>query len=80
VTARRGGRVTGVDARVARCSSDVAVVAALHGGDVEGVCPYAVGTSELDRNGERADHAAGGRVPVHGAYSPKRARQGHAAA
>jgi hypothetical protein len=28
-------------------SSDVIVPAALRGGDVEGICPYAVGTGEL---------------------------------
>jgi hypothetical protein len=49
VTARRGGRATGVHTRVARRSSDVAVVADLRGGDTDCVCPYAVGTSELAR-------------------------------
>jgi hypothetical protein len=47
VMARRGGRVTGVHACAARRSSDVAVAAALGGGDAEGVCPYAVSTGEL---------------------------------
>jgi hypothetical protein len=42
-TARCGGRAIGLHARAARCSSDVAVAAALHGGHMEGVCPYAVG-------------------------------------
>jgi hypothetical protein len=36
-------RATGVHACVARHNSDVTVAAALRGGDVEGVCPYAVG-------------------------------------
>jgi hypothetical protein len=42
VTAQRGGRAS-VLTRTARRSSDVAVAAALRGGDAEGVCPYAVG-------------------------------------
>jgi hypothetical protein len=49
VMARHGGRATGVHARVARRNSDVAVAAALRGGDAEGVCPYAVGSGELGR-------------------------------
>jgi hypothetical protein len=39
----RGGDRASVLTRAARRSSDVAVAAALHGGDAEGVCPYAVG-------------------------------------
>jgi hypothetical protein len=74
VMARRGDRAMSVHAHAARCSSDVAVAATLHGGDAEGVCPYAVGTGDLDRNGERAGHVAGGRVPAHGTYSARRAR------
>jgi hypothetical protein len=42
VTARHGGRAS-VLMRVARCSGDVAVAAALRGGDTEVVCPYAIG-------------------------------------
>jgi hypothetical protein len=74
VTARRGGRATGVHASAARRSNDVTVAVALHGGNAEDVCPYAVGTGELDSNGERAGHTAGERVPAHGAYSARRAR------
>jgi hypothetical protein len=43
VMARRGGRATGVHARVARHSSHVTVATALRGGNTKGVCPYAVG-------------------------------------
>jgi hypothetical protein len=43
VTARRVGRATGVHTRAARRNSDVAVAAALHGDDTEGIHPYAVG-------------------------------------
>jgi hypothetical protein len=43
VTAWRSGRATGVHACAAWHNSDVAVAAALRGGDVEGICPYAVG-------------------------------------
>jgi hypothetical protein len=49
VTARHSGRATGAHARIARHNSDVAVAAALRGGDAEDVCPYAVGTGELAR-------------------------------
>jgi hypothetical protein len=42
VMAQRGGRAS-VLTRAARRSSDITVAAALRGGDVEGVCPYAVG-------------------------------------
>jgi hypothetical protein len=49
VMAQRDGRATGVHVRAARCNNDVAVAAALCGGDAEGVCPYAVGTGELAR-------------------------------
>jgi hypothetical protein len=42
VTAQRGGRASMLT-RAAKRSSDIAVVAALRGGDVEGVCPYAIG-------------------------------------
>jgi hypothetical protein len=54
VTARRGGRATGVHACAARRSNDIAVEAALRGGDAEGVCPYAVGSGALDRATRRA--------------------------
>jgi hypothetical protein len=80
VTTRRDGRATDVYVCAARRNNDVAVTVVLRGDDAEGVCPYAVGTGELDRNGERASHAAGGRVPVHGAYSARRAGQGYTAA
>jgi hypothetical protein len=53
---------------------------ALRGSDVEGICPYAIGTGELDRNGERAGHAAGRCVPVHGTYSARRTWQGYVTA
>jgi hypothetical protein len=43
VTARRGDRATGVHAHAARHNNDVAVAAALRGGDTEGICPYAIG-------------------------------------
>jgi hypothetical protein len=49
VPAQRGGRATGVHARATRNNMNVTVAAALHGGDTEGVCPYAVGTGELAR-------------------------------
>jgi hypothetical protein len=49
VTARCGGRATGVHVHAARCSSDVAVAVALRGGDAEGVCSYAIGSGELAR-------------------------------
>jgi hypothetical protein len=48
VTAQRGDRA-GVLMHAARRSSDVAVAAALHGGNTEGVCPYAIGLGELAR-------------------------------
>jgi hypothetical protein len=40
--ARRGRRAS-VLTRAARRSSEVAVVAALRGGDAEGICSYAIG-------------------------------------
>jgi hypothetical protein len=43
VMAQHGGRATGVHARAARRSSDVAVAAALCGGYTEGICSYAIG-------------------------------------
>jgi hypothetical protein len=42
VMARHSGRAS-ILARAARHNSDVAVAAALRGGDAEGVCPYAIG-------------------------------------
>jgi hypothetical protein len=49
VTARRGGRATGVHTRAARRNGDVTVVVALRGGYAKGVCLYAVGSGVLDR-------------------------------
>jgi hypothetical protein len=43
VMAQHGDRATGVHARAARRSSDVAVAAALCGGYTEGICSYAIG-------------------------------------
>jgi hypothetical protein len=79
--AQHGGRATGVHARVARRSNDVAVVAALRGGDAEGVCPYAVGTSELARGwrwtGPRGKQACGSTPCLRGArLGSWRARRG----
>jgi hypothetical protein len=60
VTAHRGGRATGVHARRARRSSDVAVAATMRGGDAEGICLYAIGSGALDRGwrwiGSRSAH------------------------
>jgi hypothetical protein len=67
VTARRGCRAS-VLTRAARHSSDVAVAAALHGGDAEVVCPYTVGSGELARGGAGQAHVARMGVPAHGAY------------
>jgi hypothetical protein len=49
VTARRGGRATGVHMRAARHNSDITVPAPLRGGDADGICPYVIGTGELAR-------------------------------
>jgi hypothetical protein len=68
VTAQRGGRPMGVHARTARRSRDVAVVAALRGGDAEGICAYAVGEEVSWTGVAGGDHMACMGVPAHGAY------------
>jgi hypothetical protein len=51
VMAQHSGRAS-VLARAAGHSSDIAVAAALRGGDAEGVCPYAVGGEVSWKTGE----------------------------
>jgi hypothetical protein len=59
-------------ARAARCSSDVTVVATLCGGDVEGICPYAIGSGELARGwhwtGPRSAHGCASAWCLHDAW------------
>jgi hypothetical protein len=68
VTAWRSGRATGVHACAACRSSNVAVAAALRGGDVEGICPNAVGEEVSWTGVAGGGHAAHMGVPAHGAY------------
>jgi hypothetical protein len=82
VTARHGGRATGVHAHIARCSSDIAVAAALCGGDAEGVCSYVVGSGELARGwhwtGPRDKRACASTPCLRGVrLGSWRARRGH---
>jgi hypothetical protein len=67
VTAWRSGRATGVHTRAARRSSDVAVAAALRGGDAEGVCPYAIGEEVSWTGVAGGGHTACMGVLAHGA-------------
>jgi hypothetical protein len=81
VMARRGGRATGMHMHAVRCSSDIPVVAALHGGDAEGICPYAIGSGELTRGwhwvGPHDKRACASTPCLHGArLGSWRARRG----
>jgi hypothetical protein len=68
VTAQRDDRA-GVLMHAARRTSDVTVVAALHGGNTEGVCSYTIGLGELAKGRTGQGHAESEHAPAYRAYA-----------